>query len=365
MIGVVLVLTIVVGSLSAVTATVVTDSSIDAYVQRLSEDVPFVSLSEVKPRPLPGTYEEALDRVQEVAAPATATVRGLTQDSDLIADWLRKDLDVGTGAVVTSDGWILFHQDVFATFDRPEQEAEIWVRDERYRIEQYVEDPLTDAVMVRVDARDLPSAAFGSTQDMDGGEITFALSPESGVFQTSLRSAAVYREDIVLPAEAFVASWQLTEAPESVMALYNSSAELVAVASAQNAIPMHHALGFVQATLRDQVASRPAIGAYVVDIGSVVNIDASLTQSMNEGALILPRNGRGNGVLVNGPADDAGLQTGDIILSIGGTSIGDGVSLAELIANQQIDASVSFTYLRDGEVAQGSIIPVDFEILRY
>jgi serine protease Do len=365
LVGLVLILSIVVGSLSGVVASVLTDQSINSYIELLSEDAQFFSLSEVKPRPLPGSYEESLDRVQEVASPATATIRKKTEDKTRIDQWVRLGEIAGTGAVVTSDGWVLFHESALSDFDRPEAQAEIWIASERFLIEEIVEDPLTNAVMIRVDAKDLVSVAFGSTQDMDGGEILFASSGTSTVSPASLLDAQDYVEDLSLPAEEFLTFWQTDLTSTESTVLFNSSAELVAIHTQGETIPMHHALGFVDATLRDQSSSRAAIGAYTVDIASILNMDGDLVGDLKEGALIMAPETRVRAVLRVGPAMDADLEAGDIIISVDSVKVGQGVTLAEILADQDIGKSVQIEYFRDNDYREATVILADYSDLIY
>jgi serine protease Do len=67
-----------------------------------------------------------------------------------------------------------------------------------------------------------------------------------------------------------------------------------------------------------------------------------------------------NGVLVQqiqpgGPAEKAGLKTGDIITSIDGGSIKDGDDLVNEIASRRPGSSIRLSYLRDGKQADATV----------
>jgi serine protease Do len=67
-----------------------------------------------------------------------------------------------------------------------------------------------------------------------------------------------------------------------------------------------------------------------------------------------------NGVLVQqiqpgGPAEKAGLKTGDIIISIDGRSIKDGDDLVNEIASRRPGSSIRLSYLRDGKQADTTV----------
>jgi len=353
--GTAFVLAIIAGSLSGIVAAVFTNRSLDTYFQTLSEDVHFFSLSDVKPRPLPGSYEEALDRVQEIALQTTAVVTLATSDTNRVDRWIRNDERLGSGVVITSDGWIVFQSSIFENVDDPVQEVDIWIVNKRYSIEEILYDELTDAAMVRVDARDLVAIAFGSSADMNGGEIVFGNVNEEEIVPTSLANSKLYLEEQVLPAEVFGTSWELSKSFDSSVALFNSSAELIGVADSETVVPMHHMLGFIQATFRGQEQSRPGIGAYAVDIGSVRNIDPELISSLQEGALIIAPNTRTSAIVKGSPAESTGLQPFDVIVSVAGVRIGKGQTVAELISTHKINDTVMIVFVRNGEEQESSI----------
>jgi serine protease Do len=67
-----------------------------------------------------------------------------------------------------------------------------------------------------------------------------------------------------------------------------------------------------------------------------------------------------NGVLVQkvqagGPADKAGMKSGDIITTIDGREIKDGDELVNEIANRKPDSTVRLGYLRDGKPAETAV----------
>ncbi|MGH1404809.1 MAG: DegQ family serine endoprotease [Alphaproteobacteria bacterium] len=51
----------------------------------------------------------------------------------------------------------------------------------------------------------------------------------------------------------------------------------------------------------------------------------------------------------NGPANDAGLKTGDIILKLNGQNIKDMKALPRIVAENDVDSTVPLTYWRDGK----------------
>lgn len=356
-VGTAFLLAIIAGAFAGVISSVFTDQSLQQYFESLSGDERLAVISEVKPRPLPGTYEEALSRVQESAWPALASIRVASEDTTEVSELIHADDVIGHGAVVTSDGWIAFHVSVFEILNDASEDIEIWVRGERYQVEEVVTGP-TDFVMVNVDAQDLPALAFGASDQVNAGAILFAVTGNSSLTPTSLRDAEFSTGELVTRAEQFETRWELHDPIVTSGPLFNSAGELVGLAGGvTQATPLHHGLPFVHAVLRDAGTEAPGMGAYVVDIDSVLNVDASLVGTVSAGALIIAPDARTPAVLPGGPADLAGLQEGDVVLAIDGTSIAQNVSLAEAISDYRPEDTAVLSVFRNLETIE---IPITF-----
>ena len=63
------------------------------------------------------------------------------------------------------------------------------------------------------------------------------------------------------------------------------------------------------------------------------------------------------GVLPGGPAEQAGLQAGDVIVELGGTAITDVYAYAKVLDELAIDVPVSVIFLREGERRETTLTP--------
>jgi putative serine protease PepD len=84
--------------------------------------------------------------------------------------------------------------------------------------------------------------------------------------------------------------------------------------------------------LRDGEASYPVIGAEVQTAGADEGEGAELQK-----------------VLADTPAENAGLEVGDVVTEVDGQRVTDGISLIVSIRTHQPGEEVEFTYVRDGE----------------
>lgn len=70
-------------------------------------------------------------------------------------------------------------------------------------------------------------------------------------------------------------------------------------------------------------------------------------------------------VVPGGPADEAGLRDGDLLLAIGGAAIGPGTRVREVVKRFPPGRPVDVRLLRDGAVLEASLVPVQRVDSRY
>lgn len=114
------------------------------------------------------------------------------------------------------------------------------------------------------------------------------------------------------------------------------------------AIPINDVIGLVRQVESTGKLQQPYLGVYYIPLTDDVAQQYSL--STTRGAWIPPTGVVGqNPIAVGGPADKAGLQAGDIISKVDGTSIDQSTSLTSLIDKDQVGQSVTLTVLRNGK----------------
>jgi S1-C subfamily serine protease len=96
------------------------------------------------------------------------------------------------------------------------------------------------------------------------------------------------------------------------------------------------------------IEKRPVLGAYYLSITKALALGQGL--SRDRGALIYSRSGTtGLALIADSPAMRAGLQAGDIIISVNGTEINLDNPLSELVARYNRGDTLSLVILRAGE----------------
>ncbi len=127
--------------------------------------------------------------------------------------------------------------------------------------------------------------------------------------------------------------------------------------NAQNigfAIPINDVKGLIQQVETTGKLQQPYIGVYYVPITS--DIAQQYNLSVDNGAWIPPSSVLGQDpIIAGGPADQAGLKSGDIITKVDNTSINQNNSLASLIDQKQAGQTVSLTVIRNGKTIYVSV----------
>ena len=112
------------------------------------------------------------------------------------------------------------------------------------------------------------------------------------------------------------------------------------------AIPIDIARPIMEQAIRGEALARPYIGVRFQPITLQLKQDLSLP--VDNGALVSNSGGTDAAVVVNGPAAKAGIQDGDIIVSINGTMVDQEHPLDALLVQYSPRETIALGLLRNG-----------------
>ncbi len=228
----------------------------------------------------------------------------------------------GSGFIVSPDGLILTNAHVV----KGANSVTVKLTDRReFRAKVLGSDPKTDIAVLKIDAKDLPVVQLGSTKSLNVGEWVLAIGSPFG-FENSVTAGVVSAKGRALPDDSFVPFIQTDVAVNpgnSGGPLFNARGEVVGINSqiysrsggyqgVSFAIPIE-----VASKVKDQIvatgkASHARLGVSVQEVNQAFADSFQLDKP--EGALVA-------GVEPGGPADKAGLKSGDVIRSVDGQPI--------------------------------------------
>lgn len=246
----------------------------------------------------------------------------------------RQVSNLGSGVIVSSNGYILTNQHVVEAAD----EIQVALADGRTLPARVVgADPETDLAVLKIDADKLPAITFAQAESIRVGDWVLAVGNPFGVGQTVTAGivSALGRTHLGINTfENFIQTDAAINPGNSGGALVDAAGNLVGVNSAIYsrtggsqgigfAIPVSIARQVMEQIIKTGSVTRGWVGVEVQDL--TPELAESFHLKNAEGALIA-------GVLKGGPADAGGVRPGDILLAVDGKTVIDSASLLNLIA---------------------------------
>ncbi|MEJ7806402.1 MAG: trypsin-like peptidase domain-containing protein, partial [Telluria sp.] len=241
---------------------------------------------------------------------------------------------LGSGVIVSPDGYILTNNHVIEAAD----EIHVVLADGRKAPAKVVgTDPETDLAVIRIDAKSLPVMVLGHSDQARVGDVVLAIGNPFGVGQTVTMGiiSALGRNNLhINHFENFIQTDAAINFGNSGGALIDSDGNLLGINSAIYsqtggsvgigfAIPVSTAKMVMEAIIKEGQVIRGWIGIETQDI--TPELAANFSLGRDKGAIIA-------GVVRDGPADRAGIRPGDILLTVGGKSVGSTAEMLNLIA---------------------------------
>jgi serine protease Do len=260
---------------------------------------------------------------------------------------------LGSGVIVSSDGRILTNNHVIDDVDS------IFVRTfngERYPAKLLGADPKTDVAVLKIEAHDLDYLKIGNSDSLHVGEMVLAVgSPLSENLAYTVTQGIVSakgRSNVGLADyEDFIQTDAAINRGNSGGPLVNLDGELVGLNTAilsstggfegiGMAVPSNMAVRVMESLMNNGRVVRGWLGVSIQDLTPAIAKGLGLEQS--GGAVV-------GEVVPDGPSKDAGLQAGDVIVSVDGQAIENSTQLRNRIAGTKPDTRVALKVLRGND----------------
>lgn len=264
---------------------------------------------------------------------------------------------LGSGVIVSPEGYIVTNHHVIAGAS----EITVTLADRReYRAQVVGSDPDTDLAVLRIQASNLPVARWGNSDALEVGEWVLAIGSPYGLSQTVTSGivSAKGRSDLGISLyENFIQTDAAINPGNSGGALVNLRGEVVGINTAIfSESGGYQGIGFaIPSNLAQKVV------AALIHSGRIVRGWIGLVPRLLSPELAtrlgLPK---GKGVFVEGvyrgsPADQAGIQPGDIIVRYNGAPVETPGQLQNLVAETPISSQAVMELWRGGTFLRATV----------
>ncbi len=260
----------------------------------------------------------------------------------------------GSGVIISPDGYIVTNNHVVEQAD----EIEVTLNDKRsYKADIVGTDPSTDIALVKIKADDLPYIPFGNSDALKLGEWVLAVGNPFNLTSTVTAGivSAKGRNLGILPDNYRVESFIQTDAAlnrgNSGGALVNTKGELVGINTAiispngayagnSFAVPVNIVKKIVADLIEYGTVQRAVLGVTITDVTNDLANEKKLDAI--EGVYI-------NGVSENGAAQAAGIEPGDVIISLNGVKVNSVSQLQEQVSRYRPKDKVDVVVKRNNK----------------
>ncbi len=274
----------------------------------------------------------------------------------------REEVSLGSGFIVSADGYILTNRHVVGDAGT----VDVKLTDKREFTGKVVgTDALSDVALVKIEASDLPVVVTGNPDRTEVGDWVMAIGSPYG-FANTVTAGIVSAKSRSLPGEAYIPFIQ-TDVPinpgNSGGPLFDLSGHVIAINSMiysktggyqglSFAIPVDVALDVKDQLLRNGHVSRGKLGVSAQEVSQALARSFGLPKP--DGALI-------SVVDPNGPAAQAGLQPGDVVLAVNGNAVGDSADLLAIVARIRPGQHADLLVWRSGTATHMGVTVAELE----
>jgi len=260
---------------------------------------------------------------------------------------------LGSGVIVSADGYVVTNNHVLG--DRRIENVTVSLADKReLRAKIIGVDTWTDLALLKIDATGLPVIPWGDSGRLKVAEWVLAIGNPYQLNESVTLGivSALGRANVgISQYEDFIQTDAAINPGNSGGALINSRGELIGINTAifsQSggyqgigfAVPSNLVRRILQDLSTYHEVRRGSIGFMEV-APLTTRLAEQLGATTTEGIVIVQMARRG-------PAVEAGIEPGDIILSVNGQKVEDGAQLVKLVADAPIGSTVTVDVLRDG-----------------
>jgi len=270
-----------------------------------------------------------------------------------------KEHNLGSGVIVTKDGYILTNNHVVDGAD--EIKIALAKEKKQYAAKVVGRDTRTDIAVLKIEAKDAPFITFADSDKLEVGDIVLAVGNPFGIGQTitmGIISATGRGGMNIEDYEDFIQTDAAINPGNSGGALVDAEGRLIGINTAilsrsggnqgvGFAIPANLARSVMDQIIEGGKVRRGYLGIYLQDITPELAEQLNIPENTS-GALI-------GEVTEKSAAAESGLKSGDVITELNGTPVKDSRNLKLAVGRLAPGDKVALKVLRDGKEKSFSV----------
>ena len=271
----------------------------------------------------------------------------------------REQRSLGSGFIISDDGYILTNNHVVAGMDDVKVKIAIPGDQSEYKATVKGSDEKLDLALLKIEAKEkLPFARLGDSDRIEVGEWAMAIGNPFGLSQT-VTAGIISATGRVIgsgPYDDYIQTDASINPGNSGGPLFNLGGEVVGINTAiisgggggiGFAIPVNLAKGVVNQLRDNGKVTRGWMGVSIQPV--TPELAKSFGLDAEKGALVAD-------VTKESPADKAGIRNGDIILEFNGKVIKEMNELPRIVAATAVGSKVPVKLFRDGKIETVTIM---------
>jgi serine protease Do len=267
----------------------------------------------------------------------------------------RRGSSLGSGFIISADGYVVTNNHVItpARNGATVEEITVTMSDRKeYQARLIGRDVASDLAVLKIDANNLPFVRFGDSTRTRVGDWVVAIGNPFGLSGTVTAGivSALHRGIGAGPYERYIQTDASINQGNSGGPMFDIAGNVIGINTALIsptggnvgigfAIPAEQARPIIESLRRGQRFQRGYIGVAMQDLDE--SVAGALGVPKDQGTLI-------RSVTPGGAAARAGIQQGDVIVSVAGRPITPDETMGYLVAQQPVGSRVPFVLIRNG-----------------
>jgi serine protease Do len=257
---------------------------------------------------------------------------------------------VGSGFIVSSDGYVMTNNHVVGEADKIEAVVEVNGVTRTYLAKVIGTDPLTDVALIKIDATGLPQATLGDSDKLRVGDIVLAAGAPMELNRSVTQGivSALGRSGMNIVGRGRTAGYEDFIQTDASINPGNSGGPLVDAlgrvvgmnAGIGFAIPVNMAMRIVEDLIDSGSVRRGFLGIQLEDIDRE---KAEMFGLEDQGGALVSM------VTENSPARAAGVEVGDVVVALDGLRVDSSSKLRLIVSSRKPGTEVTMTVMRDGQ----------------